>query len=421
MTTWREHRTTRWRGVLAISLAALTVGLLSDRPDVLLLAVVGVVFGAYPQVTGAPEPSVRIERRLDDVTPRRGGEVAVTVTISNDGDRSLFDLRVVDGVPPALSVSDGSPRHATAIRAGSSRSFTYTVTAERGKHRFEPATVVARDLSGEHEAEATVAAETEIDCTASTTSAPMRRQTLPAVGRVTSDRGGSGVEFHRTREYQRGDAISRIDWKRYARTGDPTTIEFRREQAASVVLLVDARAAAYRSRPGEPHAVAFGVSAARQLAETLVQQHNRVGAAAIGRSLAWVPPGAGEAHADDVEALFATHEAFASTPPSEPADHAGQLERLRDRLPDGSQVILFSPLTDDDVVAVARRLDVEDHRVSVVSPTVTATDSPARRLAGAERRRRIGALRNADVPVIRWDPERPLAAAIDENAGRWIA
>lgn len=419
MTGWEEHRTRRWRGVVALALAALAAGLLLDRPGVVLLAVVGVAFAVYPEVTTPPSPSLALERRLSVDSPSPGEDVEVTVTLTNTGGTPLYDVRVVDGVPPTLEVTDGSPRHGAVLRSEGSATYSYTVTAERGRHRFDPATVVVRDVTGEHEVESTVAAETEIDCTAPGASSPLRRQTLASFGRLLSDHGGNGTEFHRTREYQRGDAMSRIDWKRYARTGEPTTVEFRETRAAAVVLLIDARATAYRSQEDDPHAVVYGVSAATQVAERLVGERNRVGVAGLGRSLAWVPPGTGRTHLDDVEALLATHETFASTPPRSETPAEVQFEELRERLPERTQVVLFSPLCDDDVVAGARTLDVHGHAVSVVSPTVTGTDTPARRLASVERRHRVTELRGAGIPVVEWDPDRPLAAAFEAADTRW--
>ena len=415
MTDGPVRRTKRWRGVVAVSLFAMTAGLLLNLPSILLLAVVGVVFALYPSVTGTPDPVLSLDRRLSDDNPRQGDDVEVTVELTNDGEDTLFDVRLVDGVPPTLRVTDGSPRHAGVLRPGSSFSFSYTVTAERGKHPFDPATVVVRDLSGEQEVELSVATDTEIDCTIADAAVPLREQTLPDVGRVTSDSGGSGVEFHRTREYQRGDSPSRIDWKRFARTGSLSTIDFRRERAASVVLLVDARAAAYRGLDGDPHAVAYGVSGARQAAASLLGSRNRIGLGALGRELVWVPPGSGRTHVDDIEETLANHPTFAPTPADEPeSDHDDQLEQLLERLDDRTQVLLFSPLTDDVASGAARRIDAHGHAVSVVSPVVTADDTPPRRLAAVERRHRASALRNAGIPVVEWAPDRALAAAVED-------
>ncbi|MFB6138934.1 MAG: DUF58 domain-containing protein [Halosimplex sp.] len=415
------RRTRRWRGVVGVSLVALTAGLVLDLPNVLLLSVVGVVYAVYPAVTGTPDPSLSLERRLDEERPRRGEPVEVTVALTNEGDGTLFDCRVVDGVPETLRVTDGAPRSAGVLRPGQTLTFSYTVRAERGKHPFEAATVVVRDPAGAREVERQVGTETEIDCTVADAAAPLRRQTLADVGRVTADEGGSGVEFHRTREYQRGDALSRIDWRRFARTGALSTVEFRRERAASVVLLVDAREPAYRGRDGEPHAVAYAVSGARQLAASLAGGRNRVGVAAVGRSLAWLAPGAGRAHVDDVEALLASHETCSSRPPDGDAPIEDQIERLRERLDDRSQVVLLSPLTDDAVCETARSLDARGHAVTVVSPNVTDRDGSERRLAVAERRHRVGELRNAGIPVVEWAPERPLAAAIAATEGAMSA
>ncbi len=403
--------THRWRGVIALSLAAGAAGLAVDRPTMLLLAVVGVVFAAYPRVLAEPTPQLSIERRLSNSTPRPGNEVTVTVTVTNEGG-FLPDVRIVDGVPALLSVSGGSPRRGTFFWPGRSVSFSYRIEAKHGKHPFEPATVVARDLSGAWEVETTVAADTEIDCTAATINGPLRNQTLDQVGRIIARNGGSGIEFYRTREYRSGDPMHRIDWNRYARTGDLTTVEYREENAATVVLLVDARRVAYRAATDEPHAVAYSVSAAEQLLASLHRDRNLVGLAGFGRESCWLKPGAGRNHRAKARRLLATHRAFASTPPTEEPDHDEQVEQLRMRLPDGAQVILLSPLSDDTIVETARRLDAYGHRVSVISPDVTGEESVGQRLAGVERENRLSALRKAGVPVVEWKPETPLAAAL---------
>ena len=165
--------------------------------------------------------------------------------------------------------------------------------------------------------------------------------------------------------------------------------------------------------------MAYGVSAATQVAEWLLERRNRVGVAGIGRSLAWIPPGAGRDQLDDIEAVLATHGTFAPTPPDSDPTAEAQFEELRGRLPERAQVVLFSPLCDDEILAGARALEVRGHAVSVITPSVTETDTPERRLASVERRYRIAELRGAGVPVVEWDPDRPLAAAVDGAAPRW--
>jgi len=409
--------THRWRGVIALSLAAGAVGLGIKHSSLLFLAVVGVVFAAYPSVTGEPTPTLRLERRLSNSTPRPGNEVTVTVTVTNGGG-FLPDVRIVDGVPALLSVSGGSPRKGIAFWPGRSVSFSYRIQAKHGKHPFEPAAVVARDLSGAHEVETTIAADTELDCTGTATDSSLRDKTLDQVGRIVAQKGGSGIEFYRTREYRAGDSMHRIDWNRYARTGSLTTVEYREENAATVVVLVDARAVAYRAAGDEPHAVAYSVSAAEQLLASLHRDRNLVGLAAFGRENCWLEPGAGRSHRAKAQRLLATHTAFASIPPTEEEDHDEQVGQLRTRLPGAAQVVLLSPLSDQAIVETARRLDAYGHPVSVISPDVTDDESVGQRLAGVERTNRLSTLRKAGIPVIEWDPETPLTAALLNRSRR---
>jgi uncharacterized repeat protein (TIGR01451 family) len=400
-----------------VALASSAVGLAADRPELLLAAAVGVVFAAYPRLTGTPDPTLELERDVSDRSPAPGDEVDVTVRLRNAGDATLVDLRVVDGVPPALSVVAGSPRRGLALRPGATREYAYTVEAEPGTHSFEPATAVARDLSGATEVETTAAADTTVDCTASAAGKPQRDLTLEQVGRVLSSAGGGGTEFHRTREYRHGDPTSRIDWKRYARSGDLTTVEFREERASSVVLLVDAREPAYRAPGDRPHGVVHCVSAARQLLDAFLSRRNRVGVAAFGRELCWHAPGTGRDHADDAHRVFSTHPAFRMSPPRDDVDLDAQTDSLRARLPDASQVVLLSPLTDDGAVAAAKRLEAHGHPVSVVSPDVTSDDTTGERLARVERENRLRRLRQAAIPTVDWRPETPLGAALANARG----
>ncbi|MFC6838462.1 DUF58 domain-containing protein [Halomarina ordinaria] len=409
------RRTGRWRGIVAVALLAGAVGVLTARSQVLLLAVVGVAYAAFPRVTGRPTPSLRVERTLADGTPRRGDEVEVTVTVTNTGRWPLFDVRLVDGVPAMLAVRSGTPRHAAVLLPGRSTTFAYAVGAEYGRHQFDPATVFLRDASGGLEVEARVPADppTVLTCTDAVPEVPLRRQTRLDAGRLVTDDGGSGIEFHRTREYRRGDPMSRIDWKRLARSGDLTTVEFREERAASVVLLVDARAAAYRaSEAGAPHGVAYALAGAEQLLTALSDTRDYVGLAALGREFCWLPAGTGAEHERTARDLLATHPTLSPRPPETDEGVDGQLEELEKRLPRDAQVVFLSPLVDEFAASAALSLEATGHAVTVVSPEVASSSTVGGRLARVARANRIHSLREAEIPVVDWDPEEPLGTAV---------
>jgi len=408
--------THRWRGVLAVTLVAGALGLAADRAALLVVASVGVVYAAFPRLTPAPPAAVDVDRWVSDPTPAAGDEVSVTVAVTNSGSRFLPDVRVVDGVPAALTVVADSPRHGTALRAGETVTFSYTVTATTGRHRFEPTRIVLRDLSGATERTFTVDTETELDCSTDAETAPLRSQTIDAVGRIPASVGGTGIEFHSTRDYQRSDAMRRVDWKRYAKTGDLTTVEFREERAATVVVLVDARRDAYRAADGDPHAVAYSIAAAEHLFVAALTGRNRVGLAGLGREPCWFAPGSGRDHRVRGREFLATHPTFGSQPPATEPPLDEQMTTLRKRYPNDAQVLVVSPLC-DDVDDAVRELEARGHAVSVVSVDVTRDGTPGQRLAAVERTNRIRRLRRAGIPVTDWDPSEPLAASLAAGAG----
>lgn len=413
-----QVRTThRWRGVVAVGLVAGASGAFLRRPSLLLVGAVAVAFAAYPRITTAPAVDLELDRRVHEGSPDHGDPVEVTVTVHNAGDGTLADLRVVDGVPPMLSVTDGTPRHATALRPGESATFSYEVTAKHGTHWFDPATAIVRDVSGATEVETDVEAETAIECATPVPEVPLRRQTTRHVGRILTDDGGSGVEFHGTREYRRGDSLARVDWRRFAKTGELTTVEYREERVASVVLCVDARGPAYRARADdEPHAVSYGLAATEQLLSALEATPNFVGVAAIGREFCWLAPGASPDHVSRARRLLATHPALSTKPPSDGDGHADrQVTELRKRLDAETQVVLVSPLTDGDAAEAALELEAAGHSVTVVSPDVTAPGTVGTRLAAVERDHRITSLRESGVVAVDWDPAESLGTTLIET------
>lgn len=418
--------TNRWIGVGAAALLAVGVAIVFGRqPGLLLAAVVGIAYAAYARAGDAPTPDLRIERELSDDTPDADDEVRVTVTVTNVGEALVSDLRLVDGVPPALAVADGSPRHGTALRPGKRISFSYAVTAIRGVHEWEPLQVITRNVSGSRERVSEVTPETTdatIRCLPTldgTADLPLRGLTTQYSGRIATDVGGSGLEFHSTREYTHGDPLNRIDWKRMARSRELATLAFREERAATVVLLIDARREAYLAGDdGEENAVERGVDAAIQAFSSLLASGDRVGIAALGPEECWLAPGAGNDHRARAQRLLATHPALSSTPTEGKFFPSIRLRRLLRRLPADAQILLFSPLTDDYTVSVARRLDATGHLVTVVSPDPTDDDTPGHRLARIERRNRLSRLRRVGIRVVDWR-DGPLSTELARTAARW--
>jgi uncharacterized repeat protein (TIGR01451 family) len=418
------RRTGRWVGVAGLSFLTAGLGVATSTRPLLLAAVVGVVYLAYANVTPAPTPSLSAARRVSDPTPDPGDEVEVTVSVTNTGDSSLPDLRVVEQVPEALSVERGPARAATALRAGATMTFSYTVTARRGEFDFDGLTLVVRNASGSEEKEFDLSmGPTTVTCVPpvdATDAVPLHALTSHYTGRVATDTAGEGVEFASVREYQHGDPLSRIDWNRYASTGTLATMEFREERMATVVLLVDLRKGAYvQSGEGGRNAVERSVDATHRLFNSLLDTGDRVGIAALSKDDIWLSPGAGPTHQAEARHLLATHPALSPTPPDERVYVRPALRMLVGRLPDEAQVVFCTPMVDDAAAYVARRLHVRGHPVTVVSPDATRRDTVGRTMASIERSNRLSELRAAGIRVIDWADEESLFEALEAARRRW--
>lgn len=420
-------QTHHWTGISAFALLALSVGVLASQPAVVLSSAIGIVVAAYVRVSGAPPlADLEVTRAVSDETPSPGDEIEVTVTVENASETFLPDLTLVDRVPPTMEVTEGSPRLGTALRAGGTATFTYRVLVERGEYSW-PLQVVGRDISGAHEREALVDTDATVECVPrlkSIVDMPVRLQTSMYGGEVSTKTGGEGLEFFSLRDYQPGDPKSRIDWKTYASTGEFTTIDFREEHAARVVLLFDGRQSSYvSSAPGKKHALNESVDAASNIFAALSDQGHLIGVAGFNGIPCWLGPSTGTLHLERVRDLFVNHQALSPLPPelaeSEEGRYVDPMTHVRRQLPSNTQIFLFSPLTDNYAYEVARRLDGAGHLVTIISPDPTADRTVGQRIARLERSVWVKRARDHGIRVVDWDTDDTLGLEIEHARRKW--
>jgi uncharacterized repeat protein (TIGR01451 family) len=422
----------RWSGAVAGSAALATAGIASGEQGLLAAAAVPIAFVLYGALAGtAPaEHAVRIERTVRPESPMPGETVEVTVRVTNATEGPLPDVRVVDEVPEPLRVIAGSPRAGFALRAGETETLAYSVIARRGEYGFDSPTVRTRNVSATRydTASVPVSGVTRLTCEVGVDDVPLHKQTTGFTGELPTDTGGPGVEFYATREYRTGDPPSRIDWRHLAKSGSLTTIDYRRQQAAQIVVVLDARAACdVAPVAGAPTGVDLGVYAAARLVGTLANADHQVGVAAVEDDastprIAWVDPSSGPELRARAERLFSE---VIETPGTERsvADGSGvtraargagsnALGELRKRLSGDTQILFVSPFVDDYPADVTRMLSAHGHAVTVVSPGITGDDSSGKRIATLERQVRLASIRDTGIPVIDWHPNAPLATAL---------
>ncbi|EMA24022.1 DUF58 domain-containing protein [Haloarcula amylolytica] len=410
----RTRSTGRTRRVAVAVLLASAGGVVMGVPGAVLTAAFGVALAGAARVR-EPTADIELTRTLEPRTPSPGSTVEVTVTVRNVGETTVPDLRLLDGVPAGLSVRSGSPRLTTALRPGTERSFSYTLTAVPGTHAFESPFVIAGDFAGARETVRTVAVTGGQDSLAcgferrSDDAGAPREQATQMPGQQKAGVTGSGVEFDSLRAYRPGDPASRIDWHHRAKTGDLATVEFQEPRRPRVAVVVDARRAAYvAATPGDVPAPRHGASAAYSIADRLLDDGIPVGVGTVGAGDCWLPTTTGEAHREAVRTHLASESAVPWTPPSKPTQIGDAVDDLTARLNPDVQVVVVSPLCDDDGVALVRQLEGAGHSVSVVSPDCTDPSTVAGAYAHLARESRLSTLRGHDIPVRDWDPATPL-------------
>ncbi|QLG49485.1 DUF58 domain-containing protein [Natrinema halophilum] len=462
-------RRARWHGALVVALFTALLAVTLGIPALFFLAVVALGFVLVGQASSVPDlgaenetgrldadttadadsppetdvdSDLRLERAVEDSRVRPGQSVTVTLSVTNEGSTVASDVRVVDEPPEEVPVTGGSPAFATAVRPGETVSHEYDLEPPRGEHEFGTATVRCRSLS------ATAVATAEYDlggddsftCETLLDSFPLQDRTIQFVGQTPTDDGGSGVEFFATREYRRGDPMNRIDWHRFARTGDLATVEYREERAVTIVFVIDDRANVHRrTSDGGPDSYDLTLYAASRGVVASIEDGNRTGLAMLTGET-WIEPGAGDAVRSQVADAISDaaggsgrepqtgsksesgtfSESTAGRPVADGGDRsdggtlAVDLER---RLPQRAQVVLCTPLFDRAAVDIVETLRTRGRAVTVVSPDVTAdiessSATTGARIAGLQRANRIDALRGLGATVVDWQRKDPLSVEL---------
>lgn len=417
----------RWQSGVIASITFVAAGFYYGLSSLFLVAIIPLGFIGYAAVSRTADPHTTLDLRREASTrnPLPGEPVTVTLSIQNNGTHPLTDVRIADQIPEGLRVIDGTDVAGFALRVGEERTIEYTLRPKRGTHNFGSLLVRIRSLSGTavSTAEITPDGDHELSCRVPVEDVPVHQQTVGRVGSVPTSKGGPGMEFHSTREYRFGDPPRWIDWRRLARTDELGTINYRLQEATTVVIVIDGRE---RSRvvstPGTADGVTLSVYAGVLLARNLIDSGHRVGVAGLGvegNSAAalfdgppvYVPPGDAGVHAArlaQVCDLIAEH-SNRSTPQPVPSV-VDQLDQL---LPHGSQLIVLSPLVDDAISQCALDLRRRGYEMTVLSPNLTGGAGTGARLERFDRASRMIGIRRVGVPVVDWDPNERLHLTIE--------
>lgn len=463
------ERVPRWHWSLLLTLLSIAAGVLFGAPSLLAAAALPLVLLAWQSVADVPDPDATLAttRRVRPERPVPGERVTVELTVRNEGDDTLSDVRVADRLPEGIEVLEGAAAGAGALRPGESLELRYAFEPPRGEYQFGAPEVRLRSLSGTALASGPVDVEgpETLSCGTDLEELSLERRTTGYGGTVESDDPGPGYEFYATREYRPGDPLNRVDWRRLAKTGSLGTIEYREHRSTRTVVLVDARSPA-RVRPdvGRPDGATVCAYAAEQVAEALRQGNRTVGLAALGvRSHqpgvydgppAFVEPGSDLATAERIRRLC---DAIATTsvsrrpggdserdaadgaddrtsgeqPAADPdpaitfvdgaADGSRPIETLLELLPPHAQVVVCSPLLDAFAGRFVRDLRANGVPTVVLSPDLTHDRTPGGRILRLRRRAAVARLRAEGTPTVDWDRTAPLRTVLEGPLAEGLA
>jgi uncharacterized protein (DUF58 family) len=422
-------RSRRFRGAAAATLVLVGVGVAAGEASVVAAGVVPLVFVAYGALDAAPDAEdagLVAEREVSPTPAPPGALVRVRLRLRNEGSRRLHDVRVVDDVPDALAVVEGTPRAAVSLAPGAAVTAAYAVTARRGEHRFGPPRVRIRGRAGVAVSTGAVdpAGDGVLDCRLDAGAPPLDDRTTSRAGAQTGDDAGAGVEFHSVREYRRGDPASRVDWRHYAKRGDLATVDYRERRTRSVVLVVDARppnhVVAARGRPTAAELCAYG--AVRAL-DDLLGSGDEAGVAVLGHTTAdgglpYLAPGSGPGHR--ARALARCRTASEVPAPEGAPDVEAQVRTVATRAPPDAQLLLVSPLFDDPPVEAVAAWRARDRSVGVLAPDVLPDSTVSGQQARTLRAVRLAAVGSTGARAVDWRRGTPLPLVLDHAvaAGR---
>jgi uncharacterized repeat protein (TIGR01451 family) len=420
-------RRQRWGGGVAAAVVLVTAGIWNGSSTLLLAATVPLAYLAYGAVSTARVPEeLALSRTVEPSPAPPGRPVEVTLTVTNGSDRTLSDVRVVDGVPADLAVLSGSPRAGTTLGPGESVEMTYTLVARRGDHDFGPPRVRVRGTGGGAVAtmERPAAGATGLVCRLDADAPPLDDRGARRVGQLASDDPGDGVTFHSTREYESTDPAARIDWRHYAKRGELATVNYDRPVSTTVVLVLDARSPCHvAAGPGRPTAAELGAYAATRALSTLLRGGHDVGVAVVGREgdgpagLYWLPPGGDhEQRARATDLFRAASEARDGDGDATDtdADDGVQFRKVAELAPTRAQLVLVSPALDDGTVGALETWAAFDRPRTLLSPDVVPANTVSGRLESVQRRTRLARCRATGARTIDWRRGTPLPVVLAE-------
>lgn len=407
---------------IAIALITVGAGVVLGMPALVVAALIPLGYTAYGSITRVQpvDELLEFERTIDPATAPPGEKSSVTLTVENTGERSITDLRIADGVPNELAVIEGTSQLGTTLRPGETASVQYTIRLRHGSFRFDPVTVRVRSISATtaYTTRCETGGAQEVSSSIVIEEWPRSHRPTAVGDRTTGADAGRGIAFHKTREYQPGDPISRIDWRRYAKDGQLTTVEFAEAGKPDWILLIDARthndiAPAATEATGTERAVHCAAVAHKVLQSGDI----KVGGLILdGDQPTTVTPGTGRDTKIRMQTLL--DQAGSATAGDSSVSAINQaIQQLETTLSGTPRTLVFTPALDRQAVETVEMLCRLGWTVDVIIPDVIGTGSPTRQVTAAKRHLFLAEMQAVGANTRVWFANEPPTSVLREVIG----
>ena len=420
-----------------ITYSLLLAGVATLHGEFIALALPFVAYLLVGYLFASDEIKLEATRHLSTERTSPHTNVVVTVSVINRGSQ-LEEVLLEDQVPEGLMVhpdstllpvvGPGSPtRHLVRLAKSETYTFAYTVSGPRGGYPFDHIRVKVNDHLRLTSREVRVEARGQLFVfppvirLQHVTIRP--RRTRVYAGSIPARAGGSGTEFFGVREYQPGDSPRIINWRRSAHHAEADMLyanEFQQERVADVGIVLDGRLRTNEFARG--HSLfEYSVQAAAALADALLTQGNRVGMLVYASFLRWSLPGYGKVQRERI-----LHSLAHAKPGG--SEVFADFEHLPTRLfPSESQIILISPLHEDDFLPLVQ-LRAQGYQILVISPNPVKFELAylpknrnvelAGRIIHMERDLLLQKVQRASIQVLDWDVAEPFDLVVKRMLSR---
>ena len=414
--------THRVRLLIPLGLGALlgVTGLFFRNKDILTLAIPLLLYAGILFYNSISSPGIdfRVARRFDVPQTEEEGELHGSLILENRGP-AIALLGCEEVLPFGIEVVDGKTTTLVSCPGNARFSLDYTICAPRGVYTFPGVNVLSWNRF------AIVPNRTFLPFITSCSFLPRvekveeikirPRHTRVYAGTIKAHLGGNGLEFFGCRQYTRGDDIRHVNWRAYARADEVIVNEYEQERVSDITLILDAREFV-NTYVGDQQILDYAARAAATIAKHFLETGNGVGLLIYGDYLNWIYHGYGHAQQ---ERIF---EALAKAIPTQKAAFE-DLRYIPTRLfPSRSQLVIISPLGDEDDVEILGELHARGYHIILISPNSLKLeqsiidDSPSAQVAARvmtlRREFLLSTLRQTGMDVVDWDITQPLAPPI---------